>query len=92
MDARATWFGGLDAVPFGEDDRGLSDPSVLTEEYGWSVTLLIGRYRQLATSCLVVLAVVYVAGLVSAINEARAATTASSPSSFPRTRRTASTR
>lgn len=30
MDARATWFGGFDAVPFGEDDRGLSDPSVLT--------------------------------------------------------------
>jgi hypothetical protein len=92
MDARATWFNGPGAVPFGEDDRGLSDPSVLTEEYGWSVALLIGRYTQLAASCFVVLAVAYAAGLVSALNELRAATTGSSPSSFPRTRRTASTR
>ena len=91
MDARATWFNGPGAVPFGEDDRGLSDPSVLTESYGWSATLLIDRYTQLAIGCFVVLAVVYAAGLWSALNEARAAT-ASSPSSFPRTRRTVSTR
>jgi hypothetical protein len=92
MDARATWFNGPGAVPFGEDDRGLSDPSVLTEEYGWSLTLLIDRYAQLATFCFIVLAVVYAAGLVSAFNEARAAASASSPSSFPRSRRTAATR
>jgi hypothetical protein len=79
MDARATWFSGPGAVPFGEDGRGFSDPSVLTELYGWSVMLLIDRYTQLATSCFVVLAAVYAAGLVSALNEARTATTASSP-------------
>jgi hypothetical protein len=92
MDARATWFNGPGAVPFGEDDRGLSDPSVLTEEYAWSVTLLIDRYTQLATACFAVLAVVYAAGVVSALNEVRTAATARNPSSFPRTRRTASTR
>jgi hypothetical protein len=92
MDARATWFNGPGAVPFGEDARGLSDPSVLTEEYGWSITLLIDRYTQLAAGCFVVLAVAYAAGLASALGERRAAASASSPSSFPRTRRTVSTR
>lgn len=92
MDARASWFGGPETVPFGEDDRGLSDPSVLTESYGWSVPLLIGRYTELATACFFVLALAYVGGLLGALAEARAEATASSPSSFPRTRRTASTR
>jgi hypothetical protein len=91
MDAYATWFGGPGAVPFGEDDRGLSDPSVLTELYGWTVPLLIGRYTRLATACGVALGAAYVAGLIRALGEAQAAS-ASSPSSFPRTRRTASTR
>src|SRR5690349_17500915 len=31
MDARATWFGAMDRLPLGEDDRGLSDARVLTE-------------------------------------------------------------
>lgn len=66
MDGRATWFGDPAAVPLGEDDRGLSDASVLTEAYGWSVPLLIGRYTRLATACLLVLGGAYVAGLVQA--------------------------
>ena len=65
MHARATWFGGTDGLPFGEDDRGLSDPSVLTEGYGWSVTLLVGRYVQLANGCLLALAAGYVIGLAT---------------------------
>ena len=65
MDARATWFGGVDGIPFGEDDRGLSDPSVLTEGYGWSVALLVGRYVQLANGCLLVLAGGYAIGLAT---------------------------
>ena len=91
MDARATWFNGPGGVPFGEDDRGLSDPSVLTESYGWDIQLLMDRYTQLATACFVVLALVYAAGLLSALGDVRAAT-ASIPSSFPRSRRTAATR
>jgi hypothetical protein len=63
VDARATWSGGVDSIPFGEDDRGLSDPSVLMEEHGWSASLLIGRYTQLWNGCLAVLVIAYVVGL-----------------------------
>jgi hypothetical protein len=92
MDARATWFGDVGAIPFGEDERGFSDPSVLTELYGWSVPALIGRYTRLATACFVVLAGAYTAGLWTVLAGGRAGATESSPSSFPRSRRTASTR
>ena len=50
-------------LPFGENENGLSDPSVLTEIYGWSLLTLINRYGQLAHGCLALLVVVYVAGL-----------------------------
>ena len=50
----------LDAVPFG-DDRA-SAIRACDGGYGWSVTLLIGRYTQLATSCFAVLAVVRLPG------------------------------
>jgi hypothetical protein len=63
VSARANWSGGADHVPFGEDERGLSDPSVLMEEYGWSAPLLIARYMQVANGCLLVLALGYVVGL-----------------------------
>lgn len=59
MDAYAVWSGSVDRIPFGE-----SDPSVLTEEYGWSVLLLQSRYQRLATVCLVVLGCAYVGGLL----------------------------
>jgi hypothetical protein len=101
MDARATWFGDMSSLPLGEDDRGLSDASVLTESYGWPLALLVGRYQQLAVACFIVLAVAWVAGLLQAAGDYRASgasegaplrTIASTPSSFPRSRRTASTR
>ena len=44
-----------------ENENGLSDPSVLTEIYGWSLLTLISRYGQLAHACLALLVVVYVA-------------------------------
>jgi hypothetical protein len=92
MDARATWFGGVGAIPFGEDERGFSDPSVLTELYGWSVPALIGRYEQLAKACFVVLAGAYAVGVWSMLAADRGLATSSSPSSSPRSYRTASTR
>jgi hypothetical protein len=91
MDARATWFGDVGSLPLGEDDRGLSDASVLTEAHGWPLELLVGRYQQLAVACFIVLAVAWILGLVQAVSESRG-TSASTPSSFPRSRRTASTR
>jgi len=87
MDARATWFGPAARLPLGGDDRGLSDASVLTESYGWTLSLLVSRYTQLATGCVAVLALVYLAGLAGAYQAA----TSSTPSSFPRSRRTAAT-
>lgn len=60
MDAYTTWSGGIEAVPFGANDHGLSDPSVLAEEFGWSVLTLMRRYLQLAHASLAVLAVVAV--------------------------------
>ena len=93
MDAGATWFGDGGSLPLGEDDRGLSDASVLTESNGWTLALLVGRYRQLAVACGLVLACAWVAGLLQTLGELQAASaTSSTPSSFPRTRRTVSTR
>jgi hypothetical protein len=63
MDVYAVWSRPIDRLPFGENENGLSDPSVLTEMYGWSVLTLINRYHQLARACLVVLAIVYVSAL-----------------------------
>ena len=100
MDAAATWFGDMSSLPLGEDDRGLSDASVLTEAHGWPLELLVSRYQQVAVACFLVLAVAWVLGLAQAMGELTAGalegappgTTSSTPSSFPRTRRTASTR
>ena len=63
MDVYAVWSGPFDQLPFGENENGLSDPSVLTEIYGWSLLTLINRYGQLAHACLALLVVVYVAAL-----------------------------
>jgi len=69
------WSGPLEDIPFGEiEGVNLSDPSLLTTVYGWSVTQLVDRYMRLATVCLVVLAGIYVWGLVSAYREAQGAT------------------
>jgi hypothetical protein len=67
-----TWSGPIEDLPFGEiEGVNLSDPSLLTEMYGWSVAELIDRYLRLATVCLVVLLALYVWGLVSAYLETR---------------------
>jgi hypothetical protein len=50
-------------LPFGEDEHGLSDAALLTEEFGWSVLLLVDRYLELARGCIVVLVAAYAAGL-----------------------------
>ncbi|HEV2352379.1 MAG TPA: hypothetical protein VG028_21295 [Terriglobia bacterium] len=66
MDVYRTWSGPLEDLPFGElEGVNLSDPSLLTEMYGWSVPLMVDRYLRLATVCLTVLAVLYVWGLVT---------------------------
>ena len=66
------WSGTFENIPFGEiEGVNLSDPSLLTQMYGWSVAQLIDRYLLLARVCFVSLAVLYVGGLVSAYLEAR---------------------
>jgi hypothetical protein len=61
-----TYSGSIDEIPFGEiEGVNLSDPSLLTELYGWSVKQLADRYMQLASLCFVVLFGLYVWGLVS---------------------------
>jgi hypothetical protein len=44
----------------------LSDPSLLTEMYGWMVLQMVDRYVRLGTFCRAALAALYVWGLVSA--------------------------
>ena len=66
-DALATWWAArsdADAIPFGEiEGVGLSDPSKLTETYGWTIHQLINRYLFVAAVSFAALAVVYAAGL-----------------------------
>jgi hypothetical protein len=65
-----SWTGRFEDIPFGEiEGVNLSDPSLLTEMYGWSVTQLVDRYVHLGTVCLVVLLGLYVWGLLSAYLE-----------------------
>ena len=67
-----TWSGPIEDIPFGEiEGVNLSDPSLLTEMYGWPVTQLIDRYLRLANVCFVFLFVLYLWGLVSAYLETR---------------------
>jgi len=63
MDALTVWTGPIDRLPLGENENGLSDPSVLTEQYGWNLLTLIHRYDQLAYACLALLLAVYVTNL-----------------------------
>ena len=70
MDAFRTWWGArydLDLIPFGENEGvGLSDPSRLTEDFGWAVQTMIDRYVWLGVACLCALAVLYVMGIMRA--------------------------
>jgi hypothetical protein len=66
------WSGPFEDIPFGEiEGVNLSDPSLLTQMYGWNVAQLIDRYLLLAKVCFVVLFGLYVWGLVSAYLEVR---------------------
>jgi hypothetical protein len=64
------WTGPFEDLPFGEiEGVNLSDPSLLTEMYGWSVLRMVDRYVLLGKVCLAVLFALYVWGLVSAYRE-----------------------
>jgi hypothetical protein len=72
MDVYATWSGPLGDLPFGEiEGVNLSDPTLLTEMYGWSILLMVDCYLRLARFCLMALAVVYTWGLISTYQEMR---------------------
>ena len=61
------WTGPFENIPFGElEGINLSDPSLLTQMYGWSVPQLIDRYVLLGKLCLAVLAAIYIWGLIAA--------------------------
>ncbi len=67
MSVYHTWSGPWENIPFGEvEGVNLSDPTLLTETYGWSVIQLVGRYLLLARLCFAALLTLYVGGLVSA--------------------------
>jgi hypothetical protein len=64
------WTGPYEDLPFGEiEGVNLSDPSLLTEMFGWSVTQLVDRYVHLGRICLLALLVLYLCGLLSAYLE-----------------------
>jgi hypothetical protein len=66
------WTGPLEDLPFGEiEGVNLSDPSLLTEMYGWTVLQMVDRYVRLGAVCLAALLALYVWGLVSAYLELR---------------------
>ncbi len=75
-DPFSTWWAArkdFERIPFGDiEGVGLSDPSKLTDDYGWNPGDLIHRYVALGIACLVVLGIVYVVGVM----RARAAVTA----------------
>ncbi|MFL5415928.1 MAG: hypothetical protein ACJ78Y_08030 [Myxococcales bacterium] len=66
-DAFAQWWGArsdYERIPFGHNEgKGLSDPSVLTELFGWTTGALVRRYVVLGCVCLASLAGAYVWGL-----------------------------
>lgn len=64
VDALVVWSGPIDSLPLGENDNGLSDPTVLTEVYGWTLPLVMERYARLAQASGLVVAAVYVLGLL----------------------------
>jgi len=72
MHVYCLWSGPFENIPFGEiEGVNLSDPSLLTQMYGWNVAQMIDRYLLLAKVCFVALFGLYVWGLVSAYLEVR---------------------
>ncbi|MGH9715280.1 MAG: hypothetical protein ACRD4R_00900 [Candidatus Acidiferrales bacterium] len=67
-----SWSGPLGNIPFGEiEGVNLSDPSLLTTMYGWSVTQMVDRYLELAKFCFAAMGALYFWGLLSAYAETR---------------------
>jgi hypothetical protein len=61
------WSGPWENIPFGEiEGQNLSDPSLLTGMYGWSVIQLVDRYLRLARACFTAMGAMYIWGLMSA--------------------------
>jgi hypothetical protein len=72
MSVWCLWSGPMEDIPFGEiEGVNFSDPTLLTNKYGWSVTQLVDRYKRLAMVCFGALIAVYLWGLVSAYLETR---------------------
>ncbi|MGH9740314.1 MAG: hypothetical protein ACRD4X_17260 [Candidatus Acidiferrales bacterium] len=72
MHVYRSWSGPWGNIPFGEiEGVNLSDPSLLTEMYGWSVTQMVDRYIELARVCFGAMGGMYVWGLASAYVETR---------------------
>ncbi len=64
------WSGPYGNIPFGEiEGVNLSDPSLLTTMYGWSITQLVDRYVLLAKFCFAAMAALYLWGLLAAYAE-----------------------
>ena len=72
-DVFAQWWASrtdFDRIPFGMNEGvGLSDPSVLSESFGWSTDQIVHRYVALGCICLAVLVVAYGRGLLRARSE-----------------------
>ena len=77
-DAFSLWWAArhdADRIPFGMNEgAGLSDPSVLSEGFGWSANMLVNRYVALGCVCLAVLASVWFLGVVRARRAVSAST------------------
>ncbi len=75
-DAFKTWWearNDFGAIPFGQiEGVGLSDPTKLTDVYGWQINTLISRYVTLGSLCLVALGMVYAVGVFRARAAVRA--------------------
>ena len=57
----------IDRIPFGANEgQGPSDPSVLSDQFGWSAARLVHSYVSLGIVCLAGLAIVYAVGLMRA--------------------------
>ncbi|HEY2382872.1 MAG TPA: hypothetical protein VGK48_16980 [Terriglobia bacterium] len=66
MDAFHTWSGREEDIPFGVQEGTQTDPSQLVENYGWTIPGMMQTYVRLGELCLVVLAIVYIAGIIRA--------------------------
>ena len=66
-DAGELWWAArcnIDRIPFGENEGvTTSDPTKLTEDFGWSVTQLVHRYTTLELACGAALLLLYLWGL-----------------------------